>query len=128
MNDDNDATKGGLSAEKLLPVPAVLATLMVLFLGADFANGGIENDGYADILILPIIAAFAAFIGRIFVDQSSKSNSQLILSSLVVVILSILLPDFTTISPMEGFTFAFVFVFTLFLAVSYTHLTLPTKA
>ena len=116
MNDDNDATKGGFSNKNLLPVPAVLATLMVLFLGADYvANGGIENDGYADILILPVIAAFAALIGRILVDISLKSNSQIVLSSLVAIILSILVPEFTPLIPMEGFTFAFVFVFTLFL-------------
>ncbi len=116
MNDDNDATKGGFSNKNLLPVPAVLATLMVLFLGTDYAaNGGIENDGYAEILILPVIAAFAAFIGRIVVDQFSKSDSQIILSSLAAIILSILAPEFTPITSMEGFTFAFVFVFTLFL-------------
>ena len=33
MNDDNDATVSVFSNEDLLPVPAVLATLMVLFLG-----------------------------------------------------------------------------------------------
>ena len=53
MNDDNDATKGGFSNKNLLPVPAVLATLMVLFFGTDYvANGGIENDGYADRVLM----------------------------------------------------------------------------
>ena len=76
MNDDNDATMGGFSNMNLLPVPAVLATLMVLFFGADsVANGGIETDGYAEILILPIIAAFAALIGRIIVDQYKENHS-----------------------------------------------------
>ena len=66
MNDDNDATVSVFSNEDLLPVPAVLATLMVLFLGTNYvANTGIENDGYVDLLILPVIAAFAAFLGRI---------------------------------------------------------------
>ena len=42
MNDDNDATVGVFSNENLLPVPAVLATLLVLFFGTDYvANGGI---------------------------------------------------------------------------------------
>ena len=116
MNDDNDATKGGFSNKNLLPVPAVLATLMVLFFGTDYvANGGIENDGYADLLILPVIAALAAFIGRIVVDQSSKSNLIIILSSLSAIIFSLIAPEFTPIVPMEGFTFAFVFVSTIFL-------------
>ena len=51
MNDDNDATKGGFSSKNLLPVPAVLVTLMVLFLGTDYvANGGTETNGYACLL------------------------------------------------------------------------------
>ena len=116
MNDDNDATKGGFSNKNLLPVPAVLATLMVLFFGTDYvANGGIENDGYTDLLILPVIAAFAAFIGRIVADQSSKSNLIIFLSSLSAILFSLLAPEFTPIVPMEGFTFAFVFVSTIFL-------------
>ena len=116
MNDDNDATKGGFSNKNLLPVPAVLVTLMVLFLGTDYvANGGTENNGYADLLILPVIAAFAAFIGRIIVDQSSKRNSIIILSSLSAILFSFLAPEFTSIVPMEGFTFTFVFVSTVFM-------------
>ena len=116
MNDDNDATKGGFSSKNLLPVPAVLATLMVLFLGTDYvANGGTETNGYADLLILPVIAAFAAFIGRIVVDQSSKRNSIIILSSLSAILFSFIAPEFTPIVPMEAFTFAFVFVSTVFL-------------
>ncbi|MBV22768.1 MAG: hypothetical protein CMA53_01535 [Euryarchaeota archaeon] len=116
MNDDNDATKGGFSSKNLLPVPAVLATLMVLFLGTDYvANGGTETNGYADLLILPVIAAFAAFIGRIVVDQSSKRNSIIILSSLFAILFSFIAPEFTPIIPMEAFTFAFVFVSTVFL-------------
>ena len=116
MNDDNDATKGGFSSKNLLPVPAVLATLMVLFLGTDYvANGGTETNGYADLLILPVIAAFAAFIGRIVVDQSSKRNSIIILSSLSAILFCFIAPEFTPIVPMEAFTFAFVFVSTVFL-------------
>ncbi len=116
MNDDNDATKGGFSSKNLLPVPAVLATLMVLFLGTDYvANGGTETNGYADLLILPVIAAFAAFIGRIVVDQSSKRNSIIILSSLSAILFCFIAPEFTPIVPMEAFTFSFVFVSTVFL-------------
>ncbi len=116
MNDDNEATKGDFLNKNLLPVPAVLATLMVLFLGTNYvANGGIENDGYDDILILPIIAAFAALIGRIFLDQVGKNDSKLILTSLATIILSALAPEFTPLTPMDVFTFAFVFIFTLFL-------------
>ncbi len=78
MNDDNDATVGVFSNEDLLPVPAVLATLMVLFFGTNYvANAGIENDGYVDLLILPVIAAFAAFLGRIlktYGESISNSN------------------------------------------------------
>ena len=117
MNDDNDATMGGFSNMNLLPVPAVLATLMVLFFGADsVANGGIETDGYAEILILPIIAAFAALIGRIIVDQYKENNSFIILSSFSAIVLAIIAPEFTPVTPLEGFTFTFVFVFTLFMA------------
>ena len=74
MNDDNEATVGVFSNKNLLPVPALLATLMVLFLGTDYvANGGTDNDGYVDILILPVIAAFAAFLGRVL-DTSGESQ------------------------------------------------------
>ena len=120
MNDDNDATVGVFSNENLLPVPAVLATLMVLFLGTEYvANGGIENDGYVDILILPVIAAFAAFIGKVlntYGESQSNSRIRISLTSLVLMLVSFLSIEFSILLPLEGFTFAFMSISSLILA------------
>jgi small neutral amino acid transporter SnatA (MarC family) len=75
MNEMKDAKDSDFPLGKILAAPAVLVTLLVLFFGADFlANGNIENDGYMNILILPIAAAFAAALGRI-ATVISLSNS-----------------------------------------------------
>ena len=120
MNDDNDATVGVFSNEDLLPVPAVLATLMVLFLGTNYvANTGIENDGYVDLLILPVIAAFAAFLGRIlntYGDSVSNSNFRNSLISIFFIVFSVSLIEFGVCSPLQGITFAFMTISSLLLA------------
>ena len=122
MNDDNEATVGVFSNENLLPVPVLLATLMVLFLGTDYvANGGMDNDGYIDILILPVIAAFAAFLGRVL-DTSGESQiitkTRTSLVSIFLIVFSLLLIEFSILLPVEGFTFAFVSVSSLVLSLS----------
>ena len=122
MNDDNEATVGVFSNENLLPVPVLLATLMVLFLGTDYvANGGMDNDGYIDILILPVIAAFAAFLGRVL-DTSGESQiitkTRTSLVSIFLIVFSLLLIEFSILLPIEGFTFAFVSVSSLVLSLS----------
>ena len=120
MNDDNDATVSVFSNEDLLPVPAVLATLMVLFLGTNYvANAGIENDGYVDLLILPVIAAFAAFIGRIlntYGESLSTSNSRNSLISIFFIVFSVLAIEFGLCSPLQGITFAFMMISSLLLS------------
>ena len=122
MNDDNEATVGVFSNKNLLPVPALLATLMVLFLGTDFvANGGMEIDGYVDILILPVIAAFAAFLGMILNTSGESSivnKTRTSLASIFLIVFSFLIIQFTPISPLEGFTFAFMSVSSLLLSQS----------
>ena len=122
MNDDNEATVGVFSNQNLLPVPALLATLMVLFLGTDYvANGGMEIDGYVDILILPVIAAFAAFLGMILNTSGESSivnKTRTSLASIFLIVFSFLIIQFTPISPLEGFTFAFMSVSSLFLSQS----------
>jgi len=120
MNDDNDATVGVFSNEDLLPVPAVLATLMVLFLGTDYvANAGIENNGYVDLLILPVIAAFAAFLGRIlntYGESALDSKSRNSIISIFVIVFSLLIVELGFALPLQGFTFGFMFVASLILA------------
>ena len=65
MNDTNGAAESGFSNSGFASVPAVLAALLVLFFGADYAaNGAMENDGYTQALILPAVAALAAALGR----------------------------------------------------------------
>ena len=122
MNDDNEATVGVFSNQNLLPVPALLATLMVLFLGTDYvANGGMEIDGYVDILILPVIAAFAAFLGMILNTSGESSivkKTRTSLASIFLIVFSFLVIQFTPISPLEGFTFAFMSVSSLLLSQS----------
>ncbi|MBT4794501.1 MAG: hypothetical protein HOJ39_05360, partial [Euryarchaeota archaeon] len=122
MNDDNDATVGVFSNENLLPVPAVLATLLVLFFGTDYvANGGIESDGYVDLLILPVIAALAAFLGMVlntFGESASATKSRNSLISILIIFISYILIEFSILEPLEGFTFAFMAVSSLLLFIS----------
>jgi len=122
MNDNNDATVGVFSNENLLPVPAVLATLMMLFLGTDYvANGGMTNDGYVDILILPVIAALAAFLGRVlhtYGESSTTTKTRTSFTSIFLILFSFALIEFSILQPLEGFTFAFVVVSSLLLSLS----------
>ena len=102
MNENNTATESTLSQTGVASVPAVLAALLALFLGADYvANGVMENDGYTQVLILPVVASLAAALGRIGVFASFGQLSQF--RSAIV-----------------------IFGFLSAAAVSYTHLTLPT--
>ena len=65
MNDTNGAAESGFPISGLATVPAVLVALLALFFGADYAaNGAMENDGYAQVLILPAVATLAAALGR----------------------------------------------------------------
>ena len=66
MNDRDDAKSDGNPMRELVPVSAILAALVALFLGAEaLANGNMENDGYLRILTLPLTAALAACVGRV---------------------------------------------------------------
>ena len=77
MNENNTATESTLSQTGVASVPAVLAALLALFLGADYvANGVMENDGYTQVLILPVVASLAAALGRIGVFASFGQLSQ----------------------------------------------------
>ena len=77
MNENNTATESTLSQTGVASVPAVLAALLALFLGADYvANGVMENDGYTQVLILPVVASLAAALGRIGVFASFGQISQ----------------------------------------------------
>ena len=106
MEKNEEVAKGNFFYQDITSVPIILATLIVLYFGISFAvNGDIGNNGYMNILILPLSAAFASAIGRISTSlQFSKSNT---LQSFVVPIAIVIL--------------AFS------IAVSYTHLTLPTN-
>ena len=66
MNEKDAAAESELSQTGIASVPTVLVTLLALFMGVDYvANGAMENDGYTQVLILPLVAAFAAALGRI---------------------------------------------------------------
>ncbi|PXF24849.1 MAG: hypothetical protein CXX70_10010, partial [Methanobacteriota archaeon] len=100
------------------------ATLLVLFLGADYAaNGAMENDGYAQILILPVVAALAAAMGRTGAVASLGSPTMhrvMVTTSFIAaaVIISMAYKLFGSIGNLGAFTFAFVGISTFLLVLS----------
>jgi len=124
MYDNIGAAGSAAPSSGLASVPAVLATLLVLFLGADYAaNGAMENDGYAQILILPAVAALAAALGRTGAVASLGSHTMhraMVTSSFIAaaVIISMAYKLFGSVGNLGAFTFAFVGISTFFLVLS----------
>ena len=125
MNTMNGASDSGPSSSGLASVPVVLATLLVLFLGVDYAaNGAMGNDGYARILILPAVAALAAALGRIGAVASlgklSKYRVAVVSVGFVATaaVISMAYNLFESVGNIGAFTFAFVGIATLLLVLS----------
>ena len=112
MNDTNGAVESGFPNSGFTSVPAVLVALLALFFGADYAaNGAMENDGYTQVLILPVAAALAAATGRIgaVVSIGSRSihRSVVMLAFIAAAILiSVASNLFINIGNLAAFTFA----------------------
>ena len=84
MNEYDTAAESASSQTGIASAPAVLVTLLALFLGADYvANGAMENDGYMQVLILPVVATLAAALGRMGAfasfGQLSKHRSAIVI-------------------------------------------------
>jgi len=124
MYDNIGAAGSATPSSGIASVPAVLATLLVLFLGADYAaNGAMENDGYAQILILPAVAALAAALGRTGAVTSLGSHTMhraLVTISFIAaaLIISMAYKLFGNIGNLGAFTFAFVGISTFLLVLS----------
>ena len=124
MNDTNGAAESGFSNSGFASVPVVLAALLVLFLGADYAaNGAMENDGYTQVLILPAVAALAAALGRTgaVVSLGSHSRHRAVVTIAfigVAGIISMAYNLFGSIGNLGAFTFALVGISTFLLVSS----------
>ena len=124
MNDTNGAAESGFLISGLATVPAVLVALLALFFGADYAaNGAMENDGYAQVLILPAVATLAAALGRTGAVASigSKPIHRAAITMAFVAsaaFISIAYNLFESIGNLGAFTFAFVGISTYLLVNS----------
>ena len=124
MNDTNGAAESGFSNSGFASVPAVLAALLVLFFGADYAaNGAMENDGYTQVLILPAVAALAAALGRTgaVVSLGSHFRHRAVVTIAfigVAGIISMAYNLFGSIGNLGAFTFALVGISTFLLVSS----------
>ena len=124
MNDTNGAAESGFPISGLATVPAVLVALLALFFGADYAaNGAMENDGYAQVLILPAVATLAAALGRTgaVVSIGSKPIHHAAITMAFVAsaaFISIAYNLFESIGNLGAFTFAFVGISTYLLVNS----------
>ena len=124
MNDRDDAKSDGNPLRELVPVSAILAALVVLFLGAEaLANGNMENDGYLRILTLPLTAAVAACVGRVLAvsELGMPNRFKLSISSILIVVASALpeiFPSIVEIDTLVCFTFATVGISTMLLVNS----------
>ena len=124
MNDRDDAKSDGNPMRELVPVSAILAVLVALFLGAEaLANGNMENDGYLRILTLPLTAAFAACVGRVVAvsDLGMPARFKISVSSLLIAFVSAipeLFPGIIEIETLVPFTFATVGIATMILVNS----------
>ena len=124
MNDTNGAAESGSPNSGFASVPAVLAALLVLFLGADYAaNGAMENDGYTQVLILPAVAALAAALGRTgaVVSLASHSRHRAVVTIAFIGaagIISMAYNLFGSIGNLGAFTFALVGISTFLLVSS----------
>ena len=96
-------------------VPTVLVALLALFIGVDYvANGAMENDGYTQVLILPVVASLAAALGRFGAFASfgnlSHFRSAIVIFGFVAVaaIISIAYNLFESVGRIGALTFALV--------------------
>ena len=96
-------------------VPTVLVALLALFIGVDYvANGAMENDGYTQVLILPVVASLAAALGRFGAFASfgnlSQFRSAIVIFGFVAVaaIISIAYNLFESVGRIGALTFALV--------------------
>nr|AIE93485.1 Oligosaccharyl transferase STT3 subunit family protein (STT3) [uncultured marine group II/III euryarchaeote AD1000_37_E08] len=102
----------------------MLVALLALFFGADYAaNGAMENDGYAQVLILPAVATLAAALGRTgaVVSIGSKPIHRAAITMAFVAsaaFISIAYNLFESIGNLGAFTFAFVGISTFLLVSS----------
>ena len=124
MNDTNGAVESGFPNSGFTSVPAVLVALLALFFGADYAaNGAMENDGYTQVLILPVVAAFAAAMGRtgavISIGSRSIHRAVVMMAFIAVAgIISVAYNMFGSIGNLGAFTFAFVGISTFLMVNS----------
>ena len=124
MNDTNGAVESGFPNSGFASVPAVLVALLALFFGADYAaNGAMENDGYTQVLILPVVAALAAAMGRTGASISIGSHSihrAVVMMAFIAVagIISVAYNIFGSIGNLGAFTFAFVGISTFLMVNS----------
>ncbi|MEC9001129.1 MAG: STT3 domain-containing protein, partial [Candidatus Thermoplasmatota archaeon] len=96
-------------------VPTVLVALLALFIGVDYvANGAMENDGYTQVLILPVVASLAAALGRFGAFASfgnlSQFRSAIVIFGFVAVaaVISIAYNVFESVGRIGALTFALV--------------------
>ena len=112
MNTKEEAKESKFSTKDFTPIPVIMTTLLVLYFGVSFAvNGEIGNDGYAEILILPMAAAIASAIGRIspFLPMEQMPKYRTMSISLGIVLVAFLL---NIISP-SNFNNIFIVTFVL---------------
>ena len=119
MNEKDTATESATSQSGIASVPSVLVALLALFLGADYvANGAMENDGYTQVLILPVVASLAAGLGRIGAfasfGQFSKHRTAVVILGFFcsAVVISLAYNLFESVGRLGAFTFAFVGIVT----------------
>ena len=115
MNEYETDAESGLSQTGVASVPAVLVALLALFFGADYvANGAMENDGYTQVLILPVVASLAAALGRMGAfasfGQLSQYRSAIVIFGFVAAaaIISIAYNLFESVGRVGALTFALV--------------------
>ncbi len=123
MYNKEEATEGNFSIKDFTPIPVIITTLLVLYLGISFVvNGKIENDGYANILILPLAAALASAIGRIapFLPMNKMSKYRSLSISIGIIFMAFLM---NAIAP-NWFNHIFIvtFVFMGILSVLFSQL------
>jgi len=120
MEKNEEANEGNIPIKNLIAIPAIMATLLVLYFGVSFAvNGKMENDGYANILILPLAAALASALGRVSPSLPFTMSNNRSLQSSGIIILFALLMSF--ISPVFNNIFIITFLLVGILTVMASH-------
>ena len=115
MNEYDTGAESTPSQTGVASVPAVLVALLALFIGVDYvANGVMENDGYTQVLILPVVASLAAALGRIGAFASfgklSQFRSAIVIFGFVIAaaIISLAYNLFESVGRIGALTFALV--------------------